>query len=186
MSITRGVIASILVTAALALAACGGDDAKPSATTGPSPSGAVTSGAATANSAPTDVCALVTRAEVGAALNANVTDKAATVPPVKQTVASGLTADISACQYSAALSGGSVNLDLWEAKGEPEKIKQLTQVKCANKEEIPGLGDYACWFSSGHREILFAKGGAYVDLNGGALTDDAVRSLAEKAIGRLP
>jgi hypothetical protein len=182
----RGAIASILVITALALSACGGDEAKPSATAGPIASGGATPNAATANSAPTDVCTLVTRAEASAALNATVTDKAATVPPVKQEVATGLAAYISACQYTVASTGGLVQIELREAKGEADKIKEFTQAKCADKEEIPGLGDFACWFSAGHRELLFAKGGAYVDLNGGALTDDAVRSLAEKAISRLP
>lgn len=165
------------------LGACGDDDATPSATTGNSQQ--VTS-TAPVSTAPTDVCGLLTFQEVSAAVGAAATDRAATVPPIKQEVSPGLIADISACSYSAESTGDFVKLDLWEAKGQAAKIKEVTEFVCSDKEVIPGLGDFACWYSAGHREILLAKGGAYIDIESGTLTNDAVKALAEKVVARLP
>lgn len=174
----------MMLVASVSLLACGGDDdATPGTTTNDNQPA---TGRASANTAPTDVCDLVTWDEVSTALGARATDRAATVPPVKQEVSAGLTADISACEYSAASTGAFVRLDLWEAKGQAAKVKEVTQFICSGSEEIPGLGDVACWYSEGHREIRFAKGGGYVDVKSGTAADDALLSLAEKAVVRLP
>ena len=176
---TRAVIclALILLAVVAGLSACGGDDAKPSATATPIDS---------PNAGQTDVCSLVTFQEVSSALGETIVDRAATTPPVRQQIASGLEADLSACQYASPTSGLFVEIDLSEAKGQAAKIKQYTQTACSNKDEIAGLGDFACWFSFDQREIKLAKNGAHIDIKSGTASAAVLQSLAEKVIGRLP
>jgi len=176
---TREVVGSILIVvlAVAGFSACGGDDAKPSATATPID---------TQNASQTVACSLVTFDEVSAALGETIVDRAATTPPVRQQIASGLEADLSACQYASPTSGLFVEIDLSEAKGQAAKIKQYTQTACSNKDEIAGLGDFACWFSFDQREIKLAKNGAHIDIKSGTASAAVLQSLAEKVIGRLP
>ena len=174
----REVIGILIVVAATVMfSACGGDDAKPSATATPID---------TQNAGQTDVCSLVTFQEVSAALSETIVDRAATTPPVRQQIAPGLEADLSACQYSSPTSGLFVEIDLSESKGQAAKIKEYSQAACANRDEIAGLGDFACWYSFDHREIKLAKNGAYLDIKSGTASDAVLQALAQKAVARLP
>jgi hypothetical protein len=175
----REAIGSIMVVivAVPGLSACGGDDAKPSATA--TPLGTLTVGQ-------TDVCPLLTFSEVSAALGETIADRAATTPPVRQEIAPALEADLSACQYSSPSSGAFVELDRSEAKRQVANIKEFTEGVCASKDEIAGLGDFACWYSFDHGEIKLAKNGAHVDIKSGTASGDTLLSLANKVVGRLP
>lgn len=176
---TREVIGSILIVilSVVTLSACGGDDAKPSTT--PTPIGTQTAGQ-------TDVCPLLTFSEVSAAVGETIADRAATTPPVRHEIAQGLEADLSACSYQSLTTGTYVELDLSEAKGQSAKIKLYTQTVCQGKDEIVGLGDFGCWFSSDHREIKLAKNGAHVDIKSGTASGATLQSLADKVVARLP
>ena len=175
---TREVIGSILIVIlSVVTLSCSGDDAKPSATG--TPIGSQSAGQ-------TDVCPLLTFSEVSAALGETIADRAATTPPVRHEIAQGLEADLSACSYQSLTTGTYVELDLSEAKGQSAKIKLYTQTVCQGKDEIAGLGDFACWFSSAHREIKLSKNGAHIDLKSGTASGSTLQTLADKVVARLP
>jgi hypothetical protein len=189
-SLKRGpvlVAIACAIVASVALTACGGgDDAKPTATLeGQTATAAAGGGKTNDTTGTTAVCSLVTFAEVTAELGEASTDRASTEPPVQQEVSSGVTAYVSSCQYSNASGLHTVKLDLWQVLGDTSKIKQLTASICSGKEVVSGLGDVACWYDSGHREIQLSKGGGYIDMKS-STGGDPLQALAEKAIARLP
>jgi hypothetical protein len=176
---------ALIVAAAVCLvaAACGGGkDATPTPSRAPAGTGVTD----TPNL--TDVCALVTRQEAGAHINATITDKAATTPPVRGAVTGFLTAWVSACEYSAPATGGFVRITLWEAQDAPDKIRQQGETECDGKDAIPNLGDVACWDTAAHGRIFLTKGGAYVDLASSSTgaTQDGLVTVARAIVSRLP
>ncbi|MEO8458507.1 MAG: hypothetical protein ABI559_11940 [Chloroflexota bacterium] len=168
----------------LAAVACGGgDDATSTPTRAPTSTGAAHSGSATA-AAPNDVCSLVTRQEAAAAVGANVSDRAFT-EPTPEPVAANLLAQVSTCAYSAETTGGYVKITLWEAPGGADKLSQAVHTSCSGKDEVSGVGDYACWFNDSHREMYVVKGSNYIDLSSSVAQDAALQQLVVVALSRL-
>jgi hypothetical protein len=134
-----------------------------------------------------DVCSLVTRQEATAYLGTTISDRAF-AEPIQENVGSGVRAQASACAYSSKPTGSYVKIDLWQASGQANQIKQLTQNSCAGHDEIPNFGDFACWYNSSHSELQLVKGEAYVHFTSttSGSAPDALKTIAETALSRLP
>lgn len=174
---TRAVLLVVCGGVLALAAACGDDDATPSPTGMPTVS---------QSAGQTDVCPLLTFDEVSAAVGERIADRAATTPPVQQEIAAGLEAFLSACSYQSLVTGNYVQMDLFEAKAQAAKIKLYTETVCEGKDEIVGLGDFACWYSFDQREIRLAKNGAHIDLKSSTASGNTLRGLADKIVSRLP
>ncbi|HXH20600.1 MAG TPA: hypothetical protein VNN10_01130 [Dehalococcoidia bacterium] len=186
-------VAAVMLAAALALSACGGDkDSESSPTAAPqsqatqAPGGGAgataTRPAAAATAAPTtpaggvvatiaagtgalaiEACRLVTRDEITAAVGEQVQDPQG-FNVGTQTVAPGLTVSVSACSYQS--SRGSVDITFWRAGGtvSPQIRQALEAFLCEQKERVQGIGDLACWYDSTRTELLVLKGTTFIDV----------------------
>jgi hypothetical protein len=144
-----------------------------------------TGGAATA----TEACALVTREEAATGLGEAVQ---AGIPFTlgSQTVGPGVTVSISSCTFDSA-TGRTVSVAYWRAAGTgASQLRQaIEQVVCVGKERVTGLGDFACWYDSDRKELQIVKGAGFVDVQITGASGDrsaALRTLAERALGRMP
>ncbi len=181
----RTALVIVLIVGAIGLTACsGGGNAKPSAT---STAGGPASASSTPPAGNVDVCSLVTRQDATAYLGVAVSDRAF-AEPIEEPVGTGVKAVVSACAYSLQTTGAFVKIDLWQASGQANQLKQLTQNSCDGNDEISGLGDFACWYNSSHSELQFVKGDAYVHLTSSTSgsSPDALKTIAETALSRLP
>lgn len=197
---------ALLVTGALLVVACGGDDDDDAGDDGGATATATAEGndatatvdagnpTATEGSAdPTDepssgntvadACGVVTQAQVEAALGEAVQTPYITYSGRAGVGTSGAQADISTCAYIAEAGIPSLNVDYWTAPGEAAAIAEMIQLACDGKEEIPDLGDLACWYDGDHREIQLGTGTNFVRLFATTSGDstDALLDIAGKA-----
>lgn len=203
----------VLVVSAMGIAACGGDDAKTSATatrqssataaaTATAAGGAGTTTAtlaATETVAATETqppighvsssakaCDLLTKAEVEEALGETISplDVGETFDTP---LPGGGTAAVSTCGYTSESYASSISLTFWNAPGLDQGIQGMIQLACSGHEEVSGVGDQACWYDSQHVQIQAAKGAYFIDMFA-TMSGDAsgvLQTLAEKAAGRL-
>jgi hypothetical protein len=138
-----------------------------------------------------DACGLLTQAEVADALGEAVGEgQGASVG--SQAIAPGLTAAISSCAFDSTTSARSVSVNMSQFSGVPasQVLQFAKSLLCAGKEEVSGLGDFACWYDADHRELQAVKSLTFIDLNlielQGPDRTGALQGLAAKALARLP
>jgi hypothetical protein len=205
------VVILVLAVAAMFVVACGGDDddsggatATASRQSGSTATATGQAGASTdaptatnASSDPTDqpddggtvadACALVTQAEVEAALGESVQAPYITYTGTANVGLTSAQATVSTCAYVSDTSIASVNMNYWSSPGNAQAIKAMVEGACNGKEMIADLGDVACWYDSQHVEIQLATGATFLDIfatTGGDSTN-ALLDISGKAVNRL-
>ena len=95
---------------------------------------------------------------------------------------------VAACEYESA-SRNSVQVIVWRPFGDSATMfLQIYRSECQKKEQVPGLGDVACWHSKEHRELQVLKGATIltVELRRIGSFPDALLTATKKAVARLP
>ena len=190
---TRAVIAAPLamLSAALLLSACGGGNTSTGDKTQPAAKAATaattrTSPTPTAQASPTgaeiDPCALVTRAEVEAAVGATVLD------PKPERLA-----NLASCSFhdpaAPIFSLASVNVFAAASESDAQEIFDLAKGNAADVQEVDGLGDDAYWDDIlGTLQVLEGTYEISVDVASGEGADQrrAAEDIAARALSRLP
>lgn len=135
-----------------------------------------------------DPCALLSKQDAMAILGGAAVKDARPVAVGNQNMGT-FTVSVSACDYDASTTTGSVSLQMWKAAGGSDAaVKQMGGIVCGTKEKIAGIGDSACWYSPDHKELQAFKGGSFVSLTvrgapGNA--DDAIKALAKRIVDRV-
>ena len=64
---------------------------------------------------------------------------------------------------------------------------QIYKSECLKKEQVPGLGDLACWYSKDHKELQLVKGSMVLTfkINRSGNATEALTTVAKNALGRL-
>ena len=142
----------------------------------------------TSNAPAGDPCALLSKQDAMAILGGAAVKDAHPVAVANQNMGT-FTVSVSACDYDASTTTGSVSLQMWKAAGGSDAaVKQMGGIVCGTKEKIAGIGDSACWYSPDHKELQAFKGGSFVSLTvrgapGNA--DDAIKALAKRIVDRV-
>jgi len=160
--------AAILIVAASAIAAAGNGVTPTSTQTAP---------------ATLDPCALMTRQDAATAVGEAVGE------PKKKDAgrSAGPGMSVVHCEYTSA-ARHSINLTVWGFSGESAAMSvQIYKSECLKKEQVPGLGDLACWYNKDHRELQVLKGTTILtfEINRSGNAMEALTTLAKNALGRL-
>ena len=117
-----------------------------------------------------DACTLLTKEDAATAVGG-------TVGEGKSTDVKGGGMPAKGCSYEGSgLNSITLSMYLF-APGSPEV--QVYRGLCAQKEQVAGLGDIACWYDAKHRELQTLKGGTVV-----LIRDLAQRRRVRTAQGR--
>jgi hypothetical protein len=130
-----------------------------------------------------DPCTLLTKQEAATAVGESVELKPV---PIRGSVMPGV--NIAACQYESA-ARHSVQVTVWRFIGDTAGLSvQMYKAQCMKKEQLPGLGDLACWYNAEHRELQVLKGATLLifEIRRGGNATDALSAIAKKAVARLP
>jgi hypothetical protein len=131
-----------------------------------------------------NACTLLTTQEAATAVGEAVGEPKPKNPP--QGSMPGVT--VSACEYESA-SRNSVQVIVWRPFGDSAGMfVQIYKSECQKKEQVPGLGDVACWHSKEHRELQVLKGATImtVELRRIGSFPEALLTVTKKAVARLP
>jgi hypothetical protein len=163
-SLAVGIIAGVAPGLAAGAARPGFDQSKPAAT--PSVSGV-------------DACTLLTREDAATAVGG-------TVGEGKSTDVKGGGLPAKGCSYEGSgLNQITLNMFLF-APGSPEV--QVYRGLCAQKEQVAGLGDIACWYDGKHRELQALKGSTVmlIQVTRSGDASEPLKAAMKKVIDRLP
>lgn len=129
-----------------------------------------------------DPCALVTKQEAAAAIGEAVGEGKSTVVDTKGNP--GLEAGGS-CAYESPSTVHYLKLNMYRY---PPQIAAAYRKRCAQKEQVPGLGDVACWYDASHAELQLLKGttSLSIQLRRNGDSSEALKTVAKKAVDRLP
>jgi hypothetical protein len=138
---------------------------------------------ATSKPASVNPCALMTKQDAAAALGEAVGEPK-TVDPGPSAMP-GVT--VINCEYVSA-ARNSIHLTVWRPFGDSAAMfLQIYKSECMKKEQVPGLGDVACWNSAEHRELQVLKGTTILTFeihrNGNAT--EVLKAVAKSALARL-
>ncbi len=132
---------------------------------------------------PFDACALMTQQEAAAAVGEAVGEPKPTNPP--QSAMPGVS--VAACEYVSA-ARNSVQVTVWRPSGDSAGMfLQIYKSECLKKEQLPGLGDLACWYSKDHKELQVLKGSMILtfEVRRSGNATEALTTVAKKAVARL-
>ena len=133
-----------------------------------------------------DACALVTKPEATTALGEAVGEP----KPIGAGRSAMPGVNGSACEYPSATTLASLQVYLTRLSSDAtgQFLRQTYQKGCATKEQLPGLGEVACWNNSDHRELQVLNGTNFliIRLKGGGNATEALATVAKKALARLP
>lgn len=191
---TRAIIAapSAMLSAALLLSACGGGGNTSTGEKTQPPAGAATAATARTSPAPTaqpspagaeiDPCALVTKAEIEAAVGTAVLD------PKSERLA-----NLASCSFhdpaAPIFSLASVTVFAAASESDAREIFDLAKGNAADVQEVDGLGDDAYWDDIlGTLQVLEGTYEISVDVASGEGADQrrAAEDIAARALSRLP
>jgi hypothetical protein len=138
---------------------------------------------ATSKAAGVNPCALMTKPDAAAAVGEAVGEPK-TVDPGRSAMPD---VTVIQCEYVSA-TRNSIKLTVWRPFGDSAGMfLQIYKDECLKKEQVPGLGDVACWYSAEHRELQVLKGATIlmfeIDRNGNAT--EALKTVAKTALTRL-
>jgi len=131
-----------------------------------------------------NACTLLTTQEASAAVGQAVGEPKPKNPP--QSSMPGVT--VAHCEYESA-SRDSIQVTVWRPFGDSAAMfMQVYKSGCMKKEQMPGLGDLACWHSKEHRELQVLKGTTImtIELRRIGSFSEALATAAKKAAARLP
>ena len=134
-------------------------------------------------SAALDPCALMTRQDAATAVGEAVGEPKKKDPG--RSAGPGMS--VVQCEYTSA-ARNSINLTIWGFSGESAAMGlQIYKSECLKKEQVPGLGDIACWYNKDHRELQVLKGTTILtfEINRGGNATEALTTVAKNALGRL-
>ena len=129
-----------------------------------------------------DACTLLTAQEASAAVGQGVEPKPKNPP---QGSMPGV--NVATCEYESA-SRDSVQVIVWRPFGDSAQMfLQIYKSACLKKEQVPGLGDTACWHSKEHRELQVLKGTTIltVQLKRTGSFPEVLLAVTKKAVARL-
>jgi hypothetical protein len=132
---------------------------------------------------PFDACALMTQQEAAAAVGEAVGEPKPTNPP--QSAMPGVS--VAACEYVSA-ARNSVQVTVWRPSGDSAGMfLQIYKSECLKKEQLPGLGDLACWYNKDHKELQVLKGSMILtfEVRRSGNATEALTTVAKKAVARL-
>ena len=147
-------------------------------------SGAQAAASTKASPAAFNACTLLTTQEASTAVGQAVGEPKPKNPP--QSSMPGVT--VAACEYESA-SRDSVQVTVWRPFGDSAQMfLQIYKSGCLKKEQVPGLGDIACWHSKEHRELQVLKGTTImtIELRRIGSAPEALLAVTKKAAARLP
>jgi hypothetical protein len=130
-----------------------------------------------------DPCALLTKQDAAAAVGEAVGEPKSIAPKGSMP---GVT--VTACEYESA-ARHSVQLTVWRPFGDSAGMfLQIYKSECMKKEQLPGVGDLACWYNKDHRELQVLKGATLLtfEINRSGNATEALTTVAKKAVARLP
>ena len=182
---------AVLLASGLLSAACGGDDEKsptgpsPIATTAPatrSPASASPATESTKTDAAFNACALISKAEVEAAVGAAVLDG----EPEQL-------ANLSTCSYkdpaSPIFTVAGLSVLVTSSDSDAQEVFDLAKRNAADVKEVDGLGDSAYWDGVlGTLQVVQGEYELSVDVASDEGTDQlsAAEDIARTALSRLP
>jgi hypothetical protein len=137
----------------------------------------------TAKPAAVNPCALMTKQDAATAV-AEAVGEPKTVDPGPSAMP-GVT--VISCEYVSA-ARNSIQLTVWRPFGDSAGMfLQIYKAECMKKEQVPGIGDLACWNSKEHRELQVLEGGTLLTFeihrNGNAT--EVLKTVAKTALMRL-
>jgi hypothetical protein len=130
-----------------------------------------------------DPCTLLTKQDAATAVGEAVGEPKSISPKGSMP---GVT--VTACEYESA-ARHSVQVTVWRPFGDSAAMfLQIYKSECMKKEQLPGVGDLACWYSKDHRELQVLKGATLItfEINRGGNATEALTTVAKKAVARLP
>jgi hypothetical protein len=132
---------------------------------------------------PFDACALMTQPEAAAAVGEAVGEPKPKNPP--DSAMPGVS--VAACEFVSA-ARNSLQITVWRPSGDSAGMfLQIYKSECAKKEQLPGVGDMACWYSREHRELQVLKGPTLLtfEIHRSGNATEALTTVAKNALGRL-
>jgi hypothetical protein len=166
---TTVVTAAILIVAASSLAAGG--------------SGAAAASPTQSTPAPFDACALMTQQEAAIAVGEAVGEPKPMNPP--QSAMPGVS--VAMCEFASA-ARNSLKVTVWRPSGDSAGMfLQIYKSECLKKEQLPGIGDLACWYNANHKELQVLKGSMILifEIRRSGNATEALTTVAKKALVRL-
>jgi hypothetical protein len=132
---------------------------------------------------PFDACALMTKQEAAIAVGEAVGEPKATNPP--QSAMPGVS--VAACEFVSA-ARNSLQVTVWRPSGDSAGMfVQIYKGECLKKEQLPGVGDLACWYNADHKELQVLKGTMILtfEIHRSGNATEALTTVAKKALARL-
>ena len=145
-------------------------------------SGAQAAASTKASPAAFNACALLTTQEAAAAVGEAVGEP----KPMNRSTMPGVS--VAHCEFESA-SRNSVQVTVWRPFGDSAGMfVQIYKSECLKKEQVPGLGDIACWHSKEHSELQVLKGTTImtIELRRTGSAPEALLTATKKAAARLP
>jgi hypothetical protein len=150
---------------------------------GVSAAGAPAASSTQSTPGPFDACALMTKQEAAIAVGEAVGEPKPTNPP--QSAMPGVS--VAACEFVSA-ARNSLQLIVWRPSADSAGMfLQIYKSECLKKEQLPGLGDLACWYSKDHKELQVLKGSMILtfEVRRSGNATEALTTVAKKAVARL-
>jgi len=129
-----------------------------------------------------NACSLLTRQEAATAVGEAVGEPKPKNPPPDRT---GVT--VAFCEFESA-ARNSLAVTVWRPSADSAGMfLQIYKSECLKKEQVPGLGDLACWYSKDHKELQLVKGSMVLTfkINRSGNATEALTTVAKNALGRL-
>jgi hypothetical protein len=130
-----------------------------------------------------NACALLTTQEAATAVGEAVGEPKPKNPP--DSAMPGVS--VAACEFVSA-ARNSLQLTVWRPSADSAGMfVQIYKSECLKKEQVPGLGDIACWYSKDHKELQVLKGSMILtfEIRRGGNATEALTTVAKNALGRL-
>jgi hypothetical protein len=130
-----------------------------------------------------NACALLTTQDAATAVGEAVGEPKPKNPP--DSAMPGVS--VAACEFVSA-ARNSLQLTVWRPSADSAGMfVQIYKSECLKKEQVPGLGDIACWYSKDHKELQVLKGSMILtfEIHRSGNATEALTTVAKKAVARL-
>jgi hypothetical protein len=130
-----------------------------------------------------NACALLTTQDAATAVGEAVGEPKPKNPP--DSAMPGVS--VAACEFVSA-ARNSLQLTVWRPSADSAGMfVQIYKSECLKKEQVPGLGDIACWYSKDHKELQVLNGSMILtfEIHRSGNATEALTTVAKKAVARL-